>query len=59
VLYLRQPATGTPTTATFTNVRWGTAGAPVITAVLGRMDIVTFFSDGTYWYGQYAQGYQY
>jgi hypothetical protein len=59
VLYLRQPATGTPTTATFTNVRWGTVGAPVITAVLGRMDILTFFSDGTYWYGQYAQGYQY
>ena len=59
VLYLRQPATGTPTTATFTNVRWGTAGAPTITAVLGRMDILTFFSDGTYWYGQYAQGYQY
>ena len=59
VLYLRQPATGTPTTATFTNVRFGTGGAPVITAVLGRMDILTFFSDGTNWYGQYAQGYQY
>ena len=59
VLYLRQPATGTPTTATFTNVRFGTGGAPVITAVLGRMDILTFFSDGTNWYGQYAQGFQY
>jgi hypothetical protein len=59
VLYLRQPATGTPTTATFSGVRWGTNGAPVITAVLGRMDILTFFSDGTYWYGQAAQGYQY
>jgi hypothetical protein len=59
VLYLRQPATGTPTTATFSSVRWGTAGAPVITAVLGRMDILTFFSDGTNWYGQAAQGYQY
>lgn len=59
VLYLRQPATGTPTTATFSNVRWGTNGAPVITAVLGRMDILTFFSDGTNWYGQAAQGFQY
>jgi hypothetical protein len=59
VLYLRQPATGTPTTAAFTNVRWGTGGAPVITAVLGRMDILTFFSDGTNWYGQAAQGFQY
>jgi hypothetical protein len=59
VLYLRQPATGTPTTATFSGVRWGTGGAPVITAVLGRMDILTFFSDGTNWFGQVAQGYQY
>ena len=59
VLYLRQPATGTPTTATFSNVRWGTNGQPTITAVLGRMDILTFFSDGAYWYGQAAQGYQY
>jgi hypothetical protein len=59
VLYLRQPATGTPTTATFSGVRWGTVGAPVITAVLGRMDILTFFSDGTNWFGQVAQGYQY
>ena len=59
VLYLRQPATGTPTTATFTGVRWGTGGAPVITAVLGRMDILTFFSDGTNWFGQAAQGFQY
>lgn len=59
VLYLRQPATGTPTTATFPGVRFGTGGAPVITAVLGRMDILTFFSDGTRWYGQYAQGFQY
>jgi len=59
VLYLRQPATGTPTTATFSGVRWGTGGAPVITNVLGRMDILTFFSDGTNWFGQVAQGYQY
>lgn len=59
VLYLRQPATGTPTTATFSNVRWGTNGAPVITAVLGRMDILTFFSDGANWFGQVAQGFQY
>ena len=59
VLYLRQPATGTPTTATFTNVRFGTGGAPVITAVLGRMDILPFFSDGAKWYGQDAQGFQY
>jgi len=27
--------------------------------VLGRMDILTFFSDGTNWFGQVAQGYQY
>jgi hypothetical protein len=54
---LKQPASGTATTATFTGVKWGSAGAPVITAALGKMDILTFVSDGTNWYGSVAQGY--
>jgi hypothetical protein len=54
---LKQPASGTATTATFTGVKWGSAGAPVITAGLGKMDILTFVSDGTNWYGSVAQGY--
>jgi hypothetical protein len=54
---LKQPASGTATTATFTGVKWGSAGAPVITATVGKMDILTFVSDGTNWYGSVAQGY--
>lgn len=57
VLLLKQPATGSPTTAAFTGVKWGTAGAPIITAVLGKMDILSFISDGTNWYGSISQGY--
>jgi hypothetical protein len=59
ILYLRQPAAGTATTATFTNVKWGSAGAPTITATVGKMDILSFSSDGTAWYGAAAQGYTY
>ncbi len=44
-------------TATFTGVKWGTAGAPTITATAGKMDILTFIADGTNWYGSIAQGY--
>jgi molybdopterin-binding protein len=58
-LLLKQPATGTATTATFTPVKWPTAGAPTITATLGRLDILTFISDGVNWYGTVAQGFTY
>ena len=58
-LILKQPAAGTPTTATFTNVKWATSGAPVITAAVGKMDILSFVSDGTNWYGSAAQGFTY
>ena len=59
VLLLKQPAAGTPTTATFTGVKWGTTGAPTITATLGRLDILSFIADGTNWYGTASQGYTY
>lgn len=59
-VFLKQPATGTATTATFTGVKWPAAGAPTITATLGRMDILTFISDGVNWYGiTTAQGFTY
>ena len=58
-LWLKQPATGTATTAAFTGVKWGTAGAPTITATLGKLDILSFTSDGTSWYGTAAQGFTY
>jgi len=57
VLLLKQAATTGNGTATFTSVKFGTAGAPTITATAGKMDILTFVADGTNWYGSIAQGY--
>jgi hypothetical protein len=57
VLLLKQAASTGNGTATFTSVKWGTAGAPTITATAGKMDILTFIADGTNWYGSYVQGY--
>ena len=59
VLYLKQPATGTPTTATFTAVAWPGAAAPVVTATAGKMDILSFVSDGVKWYGSFLQNFTY
>jgi hypothetical protein len=56
-LFLKQAAVTGSGTATFTGVKWGTAGAPTITATAGKMDILTFIADGTNWYGSIAQGY--
>lgn len=44
-------------TASFTNVKWPQNSAPTITASGTRMDILTFYSDGTNWYGNVAQDY--
>jgi hypothetical protein len=57
VLLLKQAATTGNGTATFTDVKFGSAGAPTITATAGKMDILTFIADGTNWYGSIAQGY--
>jgi hypothetical protein len=57
VLLLKQAASTGNGTATFTGVKWGTAGAPTITATAGKMDILTFVADGTNWYGSIAQGF--
>jgi len=57
VLLLKQAASTGNGSATFTGVKWGAAGAPTITATAGKMDILTFISDGTNWYGSIAQGY--
>ena len=57
VMLLKQAATTGNGTATFTSVKWGTAGAPTITATAGKMDILTFVADGANWYGSIAQGY--
>jgi hypothetical protein len=57
ILLLRQAASTGNGTATFTGVKWGTAGAPTITATAGKMDILSFVADGTNWYGSIQQGY--
>jgi hypothetical protein len=57
ILLLKQAATTGNGTATFTDVKFGTSGAPTITATAGKMDILTFVADGTNWYGSAAQGY--
>lgn len=56
-LMLRQAASTGNGTATFTGVKWPTTGTPTVTATAGRMDIFSFFSDGTNWYGSVTQGY--
>lgn len=45
-------------TATFTSVKWPANTAPTITTTASRWDILTFVSDGTNWYGNFAQAYQ-
>ena len=57
ILLLKQAASTGNGTATFTSVKWGTAGAPTITATAGKMDILSFVADGTNWYGSIQQGY--
>ena len=57
VLLLKQAASTGNGTATFTGVKWGTAGAPTITATAGKMDILSFVADGSNWYGSITQGY--
>jgi len=59
VLLLKQPSSGTATTATFTGVKWNSGGAPTITATVGKLDIFAFVADGTNWYGTATQGYTY
>lgn len=57
ILLLKQAASTGNGSATFTGVKWGTAGAPTITATAGKMDILSFVSDGTNWYGSVAAGF--
>jgi hypothetical protein len=57
ILMVRQPASGTATTVTFTSVKWPASTAPTVTATLSRADFFAFFSDGTNWYGSSVQNY--
>jgi hypothetical protein len=45
-------------TGTFTSVKWPNNTAPTLTTTASRWDILTFFADGTNWYGTFAQAFQ-
>jgi len=45
-------------TGTFTSVKWPSNAAPTLTTTATRWDILTFFADGTNWYGTFAQAFQ-
>lgn len=38
-------------TVTWTTVKWPSGTAPTVTTTASRMDIYSFYSDGTNWYG--------
>jgi len=57
ILLLKQAASTGGGTATFTGVKYSSAGTPIVTATAGKMDIFSFVADGTNWYGNYTQGY--
>lgn len=44
-------------TAAFTGVKWSGGSAPTLTATDSRMDIFSFISDGTNWYGAVVQNF--
>jgi hypothetical protein len=44
-------------TATFTGVRWADSAIPTATITASKVDIYSFISDGTYWYGSFSQNY--
>jgi hypothetical protein len=58
-LLLRQSEPLGTGAATFTGVKWNALGTPTITPTAGKQDILSFITDGTYWYGSYSQGYDY
>ena len=49
IMYLRTGAGSF--TVTWATVKWAGSTAPTITATASRMDIYSFFADGTNWYG--------
>jgi hypothetical protein len=50
IILLKQDATGSRS-VTWSTVKYPSGTAPTITATASRMDILSFFADGTNWYG--------
>lgn len=44
-------------TASFSGVKWSYNTSPTITTESNKTDIISFISDGSYWYGSYSQSY--
>lgn len=44
-------------TASFSGVLWSDSAPPTITTESNKVDILSFISDGSYWYGSYSQNY--
>jgi hypothetical protein len=60
IVFIKQPSSGSPTTATFSaspSVKWSGGSAPTITATLNKTDIISFVTDGGGWYGSFAQNF--
>lgn len=57
IFLLKQAASTGGGTATFTGVKWNSSGTPTQTSTAATMDIYSFVSDGTDWFGSYSQGY--
>jgi hypothetical protein len=50
VMLLKQDGTGSRT-VTWSTVKWAGGTAPTITSTASKQDILSFFADGTNWYG--------
>jgi len=50
ILLLKQDGTGSRT-VTWSTVKWAGGTAPTITSTASKQDILSFFADGTNWYG--------
>jgi hypothetical protein len=44
-------------TASFSGVRWADSAIPTATITASKVDIYSFISDGTFWYGSFSQNY--
>lgn len=51
-LFQKQDATGSRTVTWDSNIKWPASTAPTITSTASKMDVFSFVSDGTYWYGR-------
>lgn len=57
-LVLRVIQDATPRTISWpASVKWAAGTAPTLTTTAGRIDLITFYFDGTYFYGSYIQNF--